>query len=56
MNMKTFFIVLLNILENISLSLLEISLIWRNKLTCNFKYIYINETGFIKNIVLGVGA
>ena len=34
-------IVLINILDNIIQSLLKISLIWCNKLKCNFKYIYI---------------
>ena len=34
---------------NIIQFLLKISLIWWNKIICNFKYIFINETGFIKN-------
>ena len=36
-------------LDNFIQSLLKISLIWCNKLNYNYKYIYINETGFINN-------
>ena len=32
---------------------LKIDLIWWDKFSCNFKYIFINEIGFIKKIVLG---
>ena len=35
-------------LNNIIHFLLKISLIWCDKFSCNFKYIFINETGFIK--------
>ena len=35
--------------------LLKIDLIWWDKFSCNFKYIFINEIGFIKKIVLVVG-
>ena len=35
--------------NNIIQFLLKISLIWWNKFICNFKYIFTNETGFIKN-------
>ena len=60
-------IVLINILDNIIQSLLKISLIWCNKLKCNFKYIYIlpQKSIFIlinkfckkkKKIIIGVGA
>ena len=34
---------------------LKIDLIWWDKFSCNFKYIFINEIGFIKKIVLVVG-
>ena len=34
--------------QNIIYFLLKISLIWWNKFMCNFKYIFINEIGFIK--------
>ena len=34
---------------------LKIDLILWDKLNCNFKYIFINEIGFIKKIVLVVG-
>ena len=33
----------------------KIELIWWDKFRCNFKYIFINEIGFIKKIVLIVG-
>ena len=32
---------------NIIQILLKISLIWLDKFSCNFKYIFINEIGFI---------
>ena len=35
--------------------LLKIDLIWWDKFSCNFKYIFINEIGFIKKIVLVLG-
>ena len=35
--------------NNIIQFLLKISLIWWDKFICNFKYIFINETGVIKN-------
>ena len=35
--------------NNIIQFLLKISLIWLDKFICNFKYIFINETDFIKN-------
>ena len=35
--------------NNIIQFLLKISLIWWDKFICNFKYIFINETDFIKN-------
>ena len=35
--------------NNIIQFLLKISLIWWDKVICNFKYIFINETSFIKN-------
>ena len=34
---------------------LKIDLIWWDKFSCNFKYIFINEIGFIKKIVLVIG-
>ena len=34
---------------------LKIDLIWWDKFSRNFKYIFINEIGFIKKIVLVVG-
>ena len=34
---------------------LKIDLILWDKFSCNFKYIFINEIGFIKKIVLVVG-
>ena len=34
---------------------LKIDLIWWDKFSCNLKYIFINEIGFIKKIVLIVG-
>ena len=34
---------------------IKIYLIWWDKFSCNFKYIFINEIGFIKKIVLIVG-
>ena len=34
---------------------LKIDLIWWDKFSCNFKYIFINEIGFIEKIVLIVG-
>ena len=34
--------------------LLKIDLIWWDKFSCNFKYIFINEIGFIKEIILVV--
>ena len=34
---------------------LKIDLIWCDKFSCNFKYISINEIGFIKKIILVVG-
>ena len=33
----------------------KIDLIWWDKFSCNFKYIFINEIGFIKKLVLIVG-
>ena len=42
----------LNILFNF---FLKIDLISWDKFSCNFKYIFINEIGFIKKIVLVVG-
>ena len=33
----------------------KIDLIWWDKFSCNFKYIFINEICFIKKIVLVVG-
>ena len=35
-------------LNNIIQFLLKINLIWWDKFSCNFKYIFINEIGFIK--------
>ena len=35
--------------------LLKIDLIWWDKFSCNFKYIFINEIDFTKKIVLVVG-
>ena len=35
--------------------LLKIDLIWWDKFSCNFKYIFINEIGFTKKIVLVIG-
>ena len=35
--------------NNIIQILLNIILIWWDKFICNVKYIFINETGFIKN-------
>ena len=34
---------------------LKIDLIWWDKFSCNFKYIFLSEIGFIKKIVLVVG-
>ena len=34
---------------------LKIDLIWWDKFSWNFKYIFINEIGFIKKIVLILG-
>ena len=34
---------------------LKIELIWWDKFSCNFKYIFIIEIGFIKKIILIVG-
>ena len=41
--------------QNIIYFLLKICLIWWNKFMCNFKYIFINEIGFIKKNVIIVG-
>ena len=41
--------------DNIIQFLLKISLIWWDKFVCNFKYIFINETSFIKKIVIVMG-
>ena len=41
-------------LEYIIQFFLKIDLIWCDKFSCNFKYIFINEIGFIKKIVLVV--
>ena len=49
-------IVLLNTWIYYSIFFLKIDLIWWDKFSCNFKYIFINEIGFIKKkIVLIVG-
>ena len=34
---------------------LKIELIWWDKFSCNFEYIFIIEIGFIKKIILIVG-
>ena len=47
-----FMIVLLNTWIYYSV-FLKIDLIWWDKFSRNFKYIFINEIGFIKKIVLG---
>ena len=48
-------IVLLNTWIYYSIFFLKIDLIWWDKFSCNLKYIFINEIGFIKKIVLIVG-
>ena len=48
-------IVLLNIWVYYSIFFLKIDLIWWDKFSCNFKYIFINEIDFINKIVLVVG-
>ena len=48
-------IVLLNIWIYYLIFFVKIDLIWCDKFSCNFKYIFINEIGFIKKIVLIVG-
>ena len=50
-----FVIILLNAWIYYSIFFLKIDLIWWDKFRCNFKYIFINEIGFIKKIVLVVG-
>ena len=50
-----FVIILLNAWIYYSIFFLKIDLIWWDKFSCNFKYIFINEIGFIKKIVLIVG-
>ena len=47
-----FFVKHLDILFNFKK---KIDLIWRDKFSCNFKYIFIDEIGFIKKIVPVVG-
>ena len=42
--------------NNIIQFLLKISLIWWDKFIFNFKYIFINETGFIENNCNSCGA
>ena len=51
-----FFFCLVKHLDNIIPFLLKINLIWWDKFSCNFKYIFINEIGLIKKkIELVVG-
>ena len=45
-------IVFINTWIYYSIFFLKIDLIWWDKFSCNFKYIFINEIGFIKKIVL----
>ena len=51
----SFFDCLVKTLEYIIQFFLKIELIWWDKFSYNFKYIFINEIGFIKKIVLIVG-
>ena len=50
-----FMIVLLNTWIYYSFFFLKIDLIWWDEFNFNFKYIFINDIGFIKRIVLVVG-
>ena len=50
-----FVIILLNAWIYYSIFLKKIDLIWWDKFSCNFKYIFINEIGFIKKNLLIVG-
>ena len=50
-----FVIVLLNTWIYYSILKKKIDLIWWDKFSCNFKYIFINEINFIKKIVLVIG-
>ena len=50
-----FFFGLVKHLDIFSIFFLKIDLIFWDKFNCNFKYIFINEIGFIKKIVLVVG-
>ena len=48
------FIVLLNTWIYYSIFFVKIDLIWLDKFSCNFKYIFINEIGFIKKKIVQV--
>ena len=51
----SFVIILLNAWIYYLIFFVKIDSIWCDKFSCNFKYIFINEIGFIKKIVLVIG-